>query len=211
MARTICQGCVRPVNACWCHCSRAVANRIEIGILQHPDEAKQAKSTVPLLVKCLNRVQLWKGETVSDAQICALVLQDSAMELNRWLVNGKHTYLLYPKTEDDSPTLPLVTVESLRPNLQDSQILVLDGTWRKTYKMLMLNPQLQSLPRISVEPRKASQYFIRKQKNSDSLSTLEAVGELLAQLQEDGCIYTELNEAFDCFQKSVFHKRHSRE
>lgn len=211
MARTICQGCVRPVNACWCHCSREVANRIEIGILQHPDEAKQAKSTVPLLVKSLNSVQLWKGETVSEARVCTESLNKSASELEQWLDNGKATYLLYPKTEADAPTLPVVAAESLRPNLQNSQILVLDGTWRKTYKMLMLNPQLQCLPRIRVEPRNASQYFIRKQKNSDSLSTLEAVGELLAQLQEDNAIRSELNEAFDCFQKSVFHKRLSRD
>ncbi|QKI88660.1 tRNA-uridine aminocarboxypropyltransferase [Thiomicrorhabdus xiamenensis] len=211
MARTICQGCVRPVNACWCHCSREVGNRIEIGILQHPDEAKQAKSTVPLLVKSLNWVQLWKGETVAQALVCTESLKDGAMELDQWLANGKRTYLLYPKTEEDLPTLPVVTAESLRPSLQNSQILVLDGTWRKTYKMLMLNPQLQSLPRITIQPGSASQYFIRKQKNSDSLSTLEAVGELLGQLQQDNSIRTDLNEAFDCFQKSVFHKRLSRD
>jgi DTW domain-containing protein YfiP len=54
------------------------------------------------------------------------------------------------------------------------QLVVLDGTWRKSRKMLHLNPLLRRLPRLSLEDVPASNYLIRKAHKVGQLSTLEA-------------------------------------
>ena len=57
-------------------------------------------------------------------------------------------------------------------------------SWKKTRKMLYLNPELAALPRIMLQPQQPSEYRIRKQKNAQSLSTLEAVMALLSELEQ---------------------------
>jgi DTW domain-containing protein YfiP len=60
---------------------------------------------------------------------------------------------------------------------------VLDGTWRKSRKMLYQNPLLQQLPRLALRDMPASRYLIRKAHRSDQLSTLEATCTALMQLE----------------------------
>lgn len=61
--------------------------------------------------------------------------------------------------------------------------MLLDGTWRKVYRMLCLNSWLLQLPRLSLQVENDSAYCIRKAKRSDSLSTLEAAASALQRLQ----------------------------
>jgi DTW domain-containing protein YfiP len=63
------------------------------------------------------------------------------------------------------------------------RLVVLDATWRKSRKMLHLNPALQRLPRLSLENAPASSYTIRKAHQPGQLSTLEATCAALAQLE----------------------------
>ena len=63
------------------------------------------------------------------------------------------------------------------------RLIVLDGTWRKSRKMLYRNPLLQQLPRLSLQRMPASHYLIRKAHRPDQLSTLEATCAALAQLE----------------------------
>lgn len=70
--------------------------------------------------------------------------------------------------------------------------------------MLQLNSDLQKLPRIRIQPTQASQYWIRKQKGEMSLSTIEAVGQLLTEVEQKPEIQTALQQAFVCFQKAIF-------
>jgi DTW domain-containing protein YfiP len=76
---------------------------------------------------------------------------------------------------------------------------VLDGTWRKSRKMLYLNPALQSLPRLPLRDTAPSHYLIRKAHLPDQLSTLEATAYALAQLENDAHKYNPLIDAFDGF------------
>jgi DTW domain-containing protein YfiP len=60
--RPLCPRCERPLPACLCGLlPAAAANRIELQILQHPDEAGHAKGTATLLRLGLQRVQLETG------------------------------------------------------------------------------------------------------------------------------------------------------
>jgi DTW domain-containing protein YfiP len=75
----------------------------------------------------------------------------------------------------------------------------LDGTWRKSRKMLYCNPMLQQLPRFSLHNLPPSHYRLRKAHRPDQLSTLEAVCYALGQLEQDQAKYAPLLAAFDDF------------
>jgi DTW domain-containing protein YfiP len=79
------------------------------------------------------------------------------------------------------------------------RLIVLDGTWRKSRKMLYLNPLLQALPRLSLRDTPAAYHQIRKAHRPDQLSTLEATCVALAQLENNTALFSPLLTAFDGF------------
>ncbi len=91
MARAVCRKCHRPEKVCICDFISPVENRVEIGILQHPTEAKQIKGTAILAALSLQKAKLWISESVEEVS-----------DLLAWLNNHKQTYLLYPPTEEQN-------------------------------------------------------------------------------------------------------------
>jgi DTW domain-containing protein YfiP len=79
------------------------------------------------------------------------------------------------------------------------RLVVLDGTWRKSRKMLYLNPLLQQLPRLALRDLAPSHYLIRKAHRLDQRSTLEAACAALEQLEGDTGQFAPLLDAFDGF------------
>ena len=63
------------------------------------------------------------------------------------------------------------------------RLVVIDGTWRKSRKMLYLNPALQQLPRLSLQAVTPGRYAIRKAQAPGQLSSFEAAALALGQLQ----------------------------
>lgn len=107
-------------------------------------------------------------------------------------LRNKHNVLLYPHTDDFEGTqVSVADVQSHASNLP-IQLIVLDGTWKKARKILYLNPVLASLPRLAMTAEWTSNYQIRKQKNAQSFSTIEAVGLALSQLEQDSVKYQPL-------------------
>jgi DTW domain-containing protein len=62
-------------------------------------------------------------------------------------------------------------------------LIIIDGTWRKSRKILCKNPYLQQLPRLVLQDLPVSGYSIRKARKPHQLSTLEATCAALAQLE----------------------------
>ena len=79
------------------------------------------------------------------------------------------------------------------------RLVVLDATWRKSRKMLYLNPALQQLPRLPLRDTPPSHYLIRKAHAPNQLSTLEATCYALMQLDEEVARFAPLIAAFDGF------------
>lgn len=182
--RAICTKCLRPQRACICGLVRKVSHRTGLGILQHPSEVKQAKGTAKLASLCLTDCPIWVGEQLDDLP-----------QLQAWL-SQKPTYLLYPQ---QPPGLVVSTEDLAKQSKPGSfQVLLLDGTWRKTHKILQLNPSLQALPRIALSEVQATDYVIRKSNKVHSLSTLEATYYLLTQLEKTGQ-FDDLKHSFDAF------------
>ncbi len=190
MSRVICPTCQRPEKVCLCHWIQAIDNTVEVAILQHPSEVSQIKGTARIVELSLQNSKLWVGEDFSDEA-----------SLHQWLAEGE-VLLLYPEVEalkqgESSPLMLNIEQARQRFALSQIKILVLDGTWRKTHKMMMLNPFLQALPRLQLTPQRPSAYQIRKQKDQGSLSTVEAVFEVLSQLEQNPQKYQPLIDAFE--------------
>lgn len=171
---------------CLCDLIRPTDNRVELVILQHPGEVKQAKNTASLLKLSLSHCQKHIGEQF-EPELLAQILE-----------GDKTNLLLYPDTPDPAiHSPPKAEVES-QP-AEQLRLIVLDGTWRKSQKMLYLNPALQALPRLSLASVPPSRYHIRVAPKAGQLSTLEASCYALAQLEQDPGTYSPLLEAFDRF------------
>jgi len=188
MSRVICPNCCRPEKVCICDFIEAIDNRVEIAILQHPTEVKQMKGTAIIAQLALTQCKTWVGEQLSELP-----------GLVTWLTENKNVLLLYPEIDNQVKDCEVVDVGEI-DRLSDVKVLILDGTWRKTFKMMQLNPELQSLNRVSLTPTKDSKYRIRKQKDSQSLSTVEAIYELLSQLESSTEKFKPLLEAFEKVQ-----------
>ena len=180
--RPLCEGCRRPLSACWCACVRLVENRSPLLILQDPGEAEQAKGTAALLARCLGQAELRVGERFeAPASVEGLVL-------------------LYPETPGD------VTLATPAPWLAGPSssgravtLIALDGTWRRSRRLLHLNPWLQTLPRLALDAPPPSRYRIRKAQAPLQRSTLEACALALAALDGDEARYAPLWDAMDDF------------
>ncbi len=142
---------------------RPVAHRLGLGILQHPSEQHQAKGTARLAHLCLQDCPIWVGESV-----------DALPDLQAWL-QAKPTLLLFPAQEDkgvdSAPNQVVYTGDMSDTSVSEMQVLLLDGTWRKAYKLLQTNPALQALPRLQLSGEWRSAYAIRKAPNAQSLSS----------------------------------------
>jgi DTW domain-containing protein YfiP len=191
--RSNCGACLRAQSACICHLVRPLASRTALLILQHPLEVRNAKNSARLLHLCLPGSQLAVGEAFEPEALSALLHAD-----------GRTPLLLYP----DTPGAEVPAFDAaLLAHPERLRLVVLDGTWRKSRKMLHLNPLLQRLPRLALSDVPPSAYRIRKAHAAHQLSTLEAAALALAQLESDPGHYAPLLSAFEGFvqQQTVFY------
>jgi DTW domain-containing protein len=157
-------------------------------------ETAHAKGSARLLHLSLLHSRLLVGEVFDEQQ-----LQDALYSPFGLGAQRKQAVLLYPDTPDDAciAQAPSLDFESVRPD--ELRLVVLDGTWRKSRKMLYANPALQLLPRLALSDMPPSQYVIRKARGAHQLSTLEAACYALARLEKDSAKYTCLLDAFKGF------------
>jgi DTW domain-containing protein YfiP len=157
-----------------------VRNDIEVLVLQHPLEAREAKGSARLLALSLARCRVEVGEVFEP------VLLDD------WLHGaGRRSALLYPEALDGA-----AAAGGTMPN----QLVVLDATWRKSLRLLKTNAMLEALPRVSLAPEAASGYGpLRKARRAGQLSTLEATCLALGTLEGEPGRYAPLMQAFERF------------
>jgi DTW domain-containing protein YfiP len=152
-------------------------------------EVANAKGSARLLHLCLPGSVLQVGEQFDDAALRTWLQQDR-----------RQAVLLYPDTPGDR-SLGIAPPPAFDPGwaAQSLRLVVLDATWRKSRKMLYLNPALQALPRLPLRDTPPSHYLIRKAQAPDQLSTLEATAYALALLEHAEHAFDPLIAAFDGF------------
>jgi len=175
-------------------------------VLQHPLEVHNAKGSARLLHLSLPHSRLLAGEVFAEQELQALLTGTAGAsapgEQSAATRGVKHAILLYPATTGDAATSFPPPTDLSSDVVRDPsrlRLIVLDGTWRKSRKMLYLNPLLQQLPRLSLTDVPASRYLVRKARRTDQLSTLEATCLALAQLEGESGQFQALLTAFDGF------------
>jgi len=184
--RAVCATCLRAQSACICGWITPVIAQADLLILQHPLEVGNAKNSARLLHLCVRGSSMAVGEVFDGAELDGLLH-----------AHGRTPVLLYPDTADDQllpapPLMPALPASSVR-------LVLLDATWRKSRKMLYLNPALQRLPRLALQEVAPSNYRIRKAHAPHQLSSLEAAAQALGQLEGSTGAFRPLFDAFDGF------------
>jgi DTW domain-containing protein YfiP len=188
--RAHCATCLRAQSACICRWIAPVVSGIELLVLQHPLEVANAKNSARLLHLSVAGSVLVAGETFEPDRLQRLLHG-----------GGRVPLLLYPHMPGDTaPAAPSL------PDPARLRLVVVDATWRKSRKMLYLNPMLQQLPRLTLRDMPPSSYRIRKAHAADQMSTLEAAAYALMQLNNDAQRFQSLLTAFDGFvtQQAAF-------
>lgn len=167
MTRQVCERCLFTPSTCICGAIKRLTNKVSVVILQHPSEEKIAKNTAKLLNLSLTDCKIIKGENNTDFAM-----------LNSLPV--KSTVLLYPNEHatnlDDTNPKPALS--------KITHLIVIDGTWKKAYKILQLTPLLTKFKTVSFKQLPQNRYAIRKAPRADSLSTLEAVAHSLLLIEQ---------------------------
>lgn len=188
--RPNCAICLRPKITCICHLITKVDTAIEVLILQHPLEVTETKGTARLLHLCLPNSQLLTGEVFDEAQ----------------LVSSKQSILLYPITPEDYSLgiarPPALDFNSIK-DLGNIRLIIIDGTWRKSRKILCENPYLQSLPRLVLNDLPAGKYTIRKARKPHQLSTMESTCTALSQIELHTQKFDSMMQAFNEFNAFI--------
>ena len=154
-------------------------------------EVSNAKGSARLLHLSVQGSAMVQGEQFAPALLQSLLYD-----------GGQAPLLLYPDTPGER-SLGIPPPPAFDPAWLSApaalRLVVLDGTWRKSRKMLYQNPLLQTLPRLPLTQMPPSHYLIRKAHLPDQLSTLEASCHALAQLHGDRLAAQPLLDAFDRF------------
>jgi DTW domain-containing protein len=188
--RLTCPNCLRAQTGCICYLISTVLSDVEVFILQHPLEVQETKGTARLLHLSLPNSSMLIGEKFEE----------------KLLLSSKKSILLYPTTAEDHslgiaspPELNTAWLEELK----NIRLIIIDGTWRKSRKILCKNPYLQTLPRLVLQDLPVGQYTIRKARKPHQLSTLEATCAALAQLEGDKAKFEPLNQSFTDFNALI--------
>jgi len=175
--RAFCQQCNKALVACICGSICELNNQYFLHILQDPSEQKKAIGTARILDLSLSKVQLSIGT----------VFNPTDFDLD-------NTFLVFP-SETANTVADLHTMKKINSR---TQFILLDGSWKKAYKILMSNPFLKKLPTITFNTEnKSSNYRLRKSPREDGLSTVEAGYYLLSELENDTEKFTPLLDVFD--------------
>lgn len=171
MKRKICAGCERPAKVCLCQWLKCIENFHPVTVLRHKSEAGHALNTVKLLEKSLKGISVYDGEEFPENSLSI----------------PQNSYLVYP--DDDAMSLNTLDLS------KKTNFIFLDGSWKKTRKLIHLNPWLDKLPKIQL-PFQQSRYFLRKQKEN-GFSTLEAVYSVLSEAESKPQKYQNLIQILD--------------
>ena len=182
--------------------ARECDNRIEVVVLQHPQEPDKELGTAALLVRSLKKSQLkvglsWRslekvlGRPVERSQWGVLYLGGKNAKLK-----GREVFCV------DKKNLPR---EEL-PNLEG--IIVLDGTWSQVKALWWRNAWLLKLHRIVLDPKRPSLYGnLRREPRRECLSTIESVALALQGFGEPEAQGEALRANFSDFLKAVIADR----
>jgi DTW domain-containing protein len=164
-ARAVCLRCMRPESVCYCRHLTSIETTTRVVLLQHRRERYVAIGTARMASLCLPNSELHVGVDWQGSAALARAISDPT----------RPAALLYPGRD----AIDVVK----NPPQGPITLVVVDGTWWQTKKLVRANPVLQTLPRYAFTPPSPSEYRIRREPHEDYVSTIEALVHVLGALE----------------------------
>ncbi|SIO96026.1 DTW domain protein [Vibrio spartinae] len=170
MGSRYCIQCQKAHKACLCSTIVPLSSAIELIILQHPTEVRKPTGTASILTLSLENAVCLIGENFTQDDTLNALLNETDVA----------HFVLFPG--EGSASINDIPLPS--PS-QRYRVILLDGTWKKAYKMWQLSTILHELPRLHLPGPLQSRYRIRKAPRDNCLSTVEAGYHVLSNWQPD--------------------------
>jgi len=189
MSRAYCYKCHRAEKTCLCNRISLINNDINVYILQHSDEVKNAKGTAIIANLYLKNCTVWKAENAEHNRALNKLIEKQA----------NSTYIVYP----DNKSIQLIDwVE--RINCQNNKLasgkynlIFIDASWRKAKKIWHSQSVFNKIDCIRLAQNQISNYRIRKIPEPGYLSTIEAIVACLTTAEKNSKKYQPLLNLFD--------------
>jgi len=208
---TPCPDCLKPQALCVCAGIEPFANRVELLILQHPQEQDRELGTARLAVRHFQKARLVIG--LSWPNLAKLVGRPA--DPKRWGV----LYLGPAKLSPEAQARGIAVLDRKGEALADQDqtlaelegIILLDGSWSQAKALWWRNAWMLKVRRLVLDTGKPSRYGrLRKEPRRDSVSTLEAAAFALARLEHKPEIETRLLASFDAMLRKYREARMKR-
>ena len=179
-----CPRCLKPRALCVCEGIPRIDNKVALLILQHPQEQDRALGTARLTARHFKDAVVKIGLSWPSL---SKALGRPVHDPSRWAV----LYLGSAKVSELDTDAEIVAInrkgemeQGQRAILKDIEgIVLLDGTWSQAKALWWRNAWMLKCQRVILGPKRPSRYgVLRKEPRQDGLSTIEAVGLLLAGL-----------------------------
>ncbi len=192
-----CPRCGKPLTLCVCQDIQPIDNKIALLVLQHPQEQDKALGTARLTALHFKNAVFKTG----------LSWPSLTKALGR-TADPKRWATLYLGSADPALIAPGQSIVALDAKgkllpIQDMAlsdiegVIVLDGTWSQAKTLWWRNAWLLKSKRVVLAPSRPSLYGkLRREPRREGLSTLEAAGMLLSQLENRREIETVLIATF---------------
>ena len=192
-----CPSCRKPAVLCVCDQVQPIATRLDLLILQHPQEQDKTLGTARLAALHVANAVLTVGLSWPSL---AKALGRPA-DPQRWAV----LYLGSANAAALAPAQEVVALDGKGAACADQTkalafiegVIVLDGTWSQAKALWWRNPWVLKCQRVILGPRRPSRYGrVRAEPRGDSLSTIEAAALLLSRLEDRPEIETAMDATF---------------
>lgn len=179
-----CATCLKPEHLCVCEAVDPVDNRIQVVILEHPQEKREILGTAPIAALQFRNAVVRVG--LSWPNLKKIVGRE--VDYKRWGV----LYLGAAKQGAAAASEEIAAVDKNGAPLPDSAaildglegVILLDGTWSQAKSLWWRNAWLLKCRRIVLHPRFKSMYGqARREPRRESVSTLEAAAFVVSRLE----------------------------
>jgi DTW domain-containing protein YfiP len=193
-----CPHCLKPMPLCVCEGVKPIESRLELLILQHPQEQDRALGTARLTAMHFAKAVLKIGLSWPSL---SKALGRTVADPSRWAV----LYLGSAKSADLDTKEEIVAInrkgemeENQRGILRDIEgVVLLDGTWSQAKALWWRNAWMLKCQRVILGPSHPSRYGkLRREPRRDGLSTIEAAALVLSYLERRPDIADTLNASF---------------
>jgi DTW domain-containing protein YfiP len=203
----MCSRCEKLEGLCVCSEIDPFANRMRIGILQHPRENDEKLGTARLAQLTLENSFLRVGLSWPNLK---KAVGDAEAKPSDWAILYIGTGVRLPNVpREELPRLYEIQKDKSFARLPLGEppfhgVLVLDGTWAQAKALWWRNAWMSRLRRLALVPSRQSLYGnLRKEPRKECVSTLEAISDTLVALGESAEVRTKLERPFQSLLQKI--------